>query len=179
MLKIVGTFQPSSIIFKMAGTSILKGGISLYPYLQQFMAMHTCSHWRLYDSTLQLVLMYRYCKLGQVWYQTNRGGARVAWAISVRSTAPPPHEATPNEMTLSTGVYGELPFWVPCSQPPPPSPSLPSLLPGLTAPSFWKVWLCPCKLVLQGFLFLFLFLFFFLIMFWNIHSFGNMLQKVT
>ena len=39
----------------------------------------------------------------------------------------------PNEMTLSTGLYGEPPVWVPVSHPPPP----------LGAPSFWKGYLRP------------------------------------
>ena len=39
---------------------------------------------------------------------------------SVRSSAPPPL-SPPNEMTLCSGVYGEPPFKVPVSPPPPPS----------------------------------------------------------
>ena len=47
----------------------------------------------------------------------------------------------PNEITLCTEVYGELPFWVPVSN----SPAHPWA--PLAAPSFWKVWLRPCILL--------------------------------
>ena len=68
---------------------------------------------------------------GQWRSQRGAGGAT---APSGRNSAPPP--CPPNEITLCTEVYGELPFWVPVSPPCSPlsPPCRPLILKSLATP---------------------------------------------
>ena len=74
------------------------------------------------------------------WGGGMQGRSQGAGGLEPLSQKASPHLEPPNEMTLSTGVFGKVPFWVPVKPPQPPPPCRPLILKSLTTP------LVVCKL---------------------------------